>query len=116
MLASEPDHPILPAGFAVDIDHVDGEQALILVSGEMDLYAAPFVEERVAEARAAGARQVMLDLSAVTFMDSSGLGVLVNQLKEFRALGGDLTLRAPSPQTRKVLEITGLDRTIPIVP
>jgi anti-anti-sigma factor len=117
MRASDSDRsPTTPAGFSVNVDAVAGEEAVIIVEGELDLYASPFVDDRVTALRTEGARRVTIDLAAVTFIDSSGLGVLVKQLKELRAEGGDLVLRSPPAQTLKVLQITGLDGTIPIVP
>jgi anti-sigma B factor antagonist len=105
----------MSAGFSVDVGTVTDGEAMVIVAGELDLYASPFVEERVAALRTDGARRITIDFEAVSFIDSSGLGILVNLLKELRAEGGDLILRSPSAQTLKVLQITGLDRTIPIV-
>jgi anti-sigma B factor antagonist len=51
----------------------------------------------------------------MTFIDSTGLGVIVGTLKRLREGGGDLVLRSPSRSTRKVLEITGLTRIVEIV-
>jgi anti-sigma B factor antagonist len=111
----ESEVPGTPAGFSVDVETVGSDEMLVTLTGELDLYASPFLEERVTALRAGGTRRVTVDLEAVTFIDSSGLGILVNLLKELRAEGGELTLRSPSAQTLKVLQITGLDRTIPIV-
>ncbi len=55
-------------------------------------------------------RHVVLDLSQVTFVDSSGLGLLVRLMTSARTFGGDVKLAAPSPQTAKLLESTGLRR------
>jgi anti-sigma B factor antagonist len=60
------------------------------------------------------ARNIVVDLSGVTFIDSTGLGVLVTALKRTRDAGGQLTLRSPTRSTRKVLDITGLSNLVAI--
>jgi anti-sigma B factor antagonist len=59
----------------------------------------------------AGATAVVCDLSAVTFLDSSGLGVLVGALKRLRERGGELYV-VPGTAGRRILELTALDRVI----
>ncbi|MFN3649512.1 MAG: STAS domain-containing protein [Armatimonadota bacterium] len=51
---------------------------------------------------------LIVDLSGVSFMDSSGLGVLIHVLREARELGGDLCIRNPSREVRRILQVTGL--------
>jgi len=58
--------------------------------------------------------ELVVDLHGLTFMDSTGLGVLVHALKRMRERGGELTLSAPSLSTRKLLDISGLDRIFPV--
>jgi anti-sigma B factor antagonist len=57
---------------------------------------------------------LVVDLSAMSFIDTTGLNVLVHALKRMRAYGGELTLSAPSVATRKLLAITGLDRAFTV--
>ncbi len=57
---------------------------------------------------------LVLDLSSMSFIDTTGLNVLVHVLKRMRALGGELTLSAPTESTRKLLAITGLDRAFTV--
>lgn len=56
-----------------------------------------------------------VDLSDVGFIDSTGMGALVDGLKRMREAGGGMVLRSPGPSTRKVLEITGLDQVFRII-
>ena len=56
-----------------------------------------------------GPSSIVLDLSEVTFLDSTGLGVLITGLKRCRSAGGDLVLVTAQPNVLKVLEITGLN-------
>ena len=91
-----------------------GGWTVLSVEGEVDLYTAPAVREAAIGAMEAGADHLLLDLTEVPFMDSSGLGVIVACLKRLRELGGDLAVVSPpsSPPT-KLLSLTGLDHAIP---
>jgi anti-sigma B factor antagonist len=90
-----------------------GPWTVVAVEGELDLYTAPQLRDAVLAAVADGADHVVLDLTGVPFMDSSGLGVVVACLKRLREGGGDLAVVTPpgSPPT-KLLSLTGLDRAI----
>jgi anti-sigma B factor antagonist len=59
-----------------------------------------------------GGPRIVVELSAVTFMDSSGLGALVGALKTARQAGGDLRIAAPSEQVVMVLQLSNLDRVL----
>ena len=94
---------------------VDNGAATVTVRGEVDVYTAPRLRERLYAVVGDGAHRVVLDLAEMTFIDSTGLGVIVGTLKRLRERDGDLVLRAPSRSTKKVLEITGLTRIIEII-
>ena len=105
--------PTPAADFDVSVD-VAADTTVVTVRGEVDVYTAPHLRERLYEVIATGPSRVVLDLAPMTFIDSTGLGVIVGTLKRLREGGGDLALRAPSRSTRKVLEITGLTRIVDI--
>jgi len=87
---------------------------VLSVEGEVDLYSAPVLRDAALAATESGVDHVVLDLTAVPFMDSSGLGAIVACLKRLREIGGELALVSPpsSPPT-KLLSLTGLDHAIP---
>lgn len=58
--------------------------------------------------------KMLIDLTNMTFVDSSGLSVLVCAYRRLRERGGDLSLRRPSASTRRVFESTGLNKVLPI--
>jgi anti-sigma B factor antagonist len=91
---------------------VDG-WTVLSVEGEVDLYTAPAVRDAAFAAMDSGVDHLVLDLTAVPFMDSSGLGVIVACLKRLREMGGHLAVVSPasSPST-KLLSLTGLDHAI----
>ena len=64
------------------------DNTVLEVGGEVDVYTAPRLRERLVELVEGGARKVIVDLSRVEFLDSTGLGVLVGALKRLRAAGG----------------------------
>lgn len=86
------------------------EHTVVEVRGEVDVYTAPRLRERLIEVVDGGARSVVVDLSRVDFLDSTGLGVLVGALKRLRLAGGELALVCDREKLLKVFRITGLDR------
>lgn len=81
---------------------------VVTLRGEHDLATRPEVAEVVAEAIAVGDVDVVMDLGRVEFMDASTVGVIVWARELLRARGQALTLRAPSPCVRRVLELCDL--------
>jgi anti-sigma B factor antagonist len=94
----------------------EGDAAVLVVRGEVDLSSAPQLRQRLLGLATGGPRTVVVDLTGVSFIDSTGLGVLVSALKRLRAEGGDLRLAVDRPQIAKVLEITGLDTVFLVAP
>jgi anti-anti-sigma factor len=93
----------------------DADEIIVTLVGELDMYTSRRLEAGFDEV--CGRKPsavVILDLHEVDFVDSTGLGAIVNGLKRLRARGGDLALRALSPQAMKVLELTGLTKVFEI--
>jgi anti-sigma B factor antagonist len=86
---------------------------VIQVSGELDILTCDELE-RVAGQAADRGGLVILDLSELTFCDSTGLAGLVRLHKRAAAAGGRLVLRSPVPRVHGLLTLTGLDRLLPI--
>lgn len=101
------DLSVEPREFAVDVTEGDGV-TVVHVRGEVDLYTAPRLQSDLSEIVVGDAPMIVIDLSQLDFIDSTGLGVLVGALKVARASSGDVTLRNPSRSTHKILEIAGL--------
>jgi anti-sigma B factor antagonist len=100
--------------FRIDDARVRGDAVVLGLHGEVDLHAAPELRERLATTIDGGASAVLVDLSDVTFLDSTGLGVLVGAMKRLRATRRPLRLVAPRSDVRRLLEITLLDRVFGI--
>ena len=90
------------------------DRYLITVSGEVDLATSPELDVAIIAAIDSGATSVVIDLTDVSFMDSSGLGVIVRALKRCREAENDLDLVITNERVLKVFGITGLDQVIPI--
>lgn len=87
-----------------------GDHTVLDVGGEVDVYTAPRLRERLVELVEQGAKHVVVDLSRVEFLDSTGLGVLVGALKRLRAVNGTLGLVCAHERLLKIFRITALDR------
>ena len=89
---------------------------VISLAGEVDLYTAPEFKQQLLEVIAQGAKEVIVDLSSTTFIDSTTLGVLVGGVKRLRPNDGRLSLVCSDRNITKIFEITGLDRVFDIYP
>jgi len=91
-----------------------GDWTIVDVKGEVDLYTSPHLREKIVELVEDGHIRVIVNLEAVGFLDSSGLGALVGALKRVNERGGRLVLACPEGSPLKVLTITGLDKVFAI--
>jgi anti-sigma B factor antagonist len=91
-----------------------GDVDIVAVNGEVDVYTAPALRERLNGLISTGRCRLVIDLHGVQFLDSTGLGVLVGALKKARSLGGELTLVCSQERILKVFRITGLTSVFPI--
>nr|WP_281364595.1 STAS domain-containing protein [Nocardioides marinus] len=92
---------------------VDGT-TVVTVGGEIDVYTAPKLRDKITELVAAGVYDLVIDMEAVEFLDSTGLGVLVGGLKKVRAHDGSLQLVCTQDRLLKIFRITGLAKVFVI--
>lgn len=98
-----------PNRFAIHLREVDERSVRIGVDGEIDMITAPSFGQ-VLRTQVSARRNVVLDLSRTTFMDSSGLRVVIDGMRRSRRHGGRLILEPEVPhQIRRLFEITGVD-------
>jgi anti-sigma B factor antagonist len=90
------------------------DRYILTVSGEVDLATSPELDTAIIAAIESGTTSVVIALTDVSFMDSSGLGVIVRGLKRCREADKDLDLVITNDRVLKVFGITGLDQVIPI--
>lgn len=98
---------------AISTSEQDGG-TVVIVGGEIDVYTAPLLRDALDQQIAAGRIQLVVDLDGITFMDSTGLGVLVGRLKLVRNRSGWLRVACTNERVLKVFRITGLDKVFTI--
>lgn len=92
----------------------EGDRTVIVVGGEVDVYTAPQLRERIISLVDDGHYDLVVDMEQVEFLDSTGLGVLVGGLKRVRAHDGSLALVCTQERILKIFRITGLTKVFPI--
>ena len=93
-----------------------GGRTVVEVGGEIDVYTAPVLRERLNDLVGDGHHHLVVDMEHVDFLDSTGLGVLVGGLKRVRSYDGTLSLVCSQEKILKVFRITGLTKVFPIHP
>jgi anti-sigma B factor antagonist len=92
----------------------EGSYSVLEVAGEIDVYTAPKLREKLIELVNEGKFHLVVDLEKVDFLDSTGLGVLVGGLKRVRNHDGALELVSTQDKILKIFRITGLTKVFPI--
>ena len=98
----------------MEIEKTDRERGITVLrlEGRLTMVSAPRLKSVIDEAVDSGHPRVVVDLAAVTFMDSSGLGTLIAGLKKARQAGGDVRITGVTQQVATVLALTNLDRVL----
>jgi len=102
--------------FAVTLERADNGVAVVVLAGEVDLYTAPRFKEALFQAIDEGGSLVVVDMSGVSFIDSTALGVLVSGGRRLEQASGALAIGCPDERIRRILEITGLDTVFGVYP
>jgi anti-sigma B factor antagonist len=102
--------------FDLTEEPLDDHSVVIKVAGEIHATTAPEFSERLNDAIADGKTGVILDLTGVEFIDSTGLSVLLNGLRRVTRVRGSMILACANPTVLRLFEITKLDSTFDIVP
>jgi anti-sigma B factor antagonist len=95
-------------------DDLPGGMRRVSLSGELDMIGAPEVEARLRDLAREGT-DVRLDLTGLTFMDSTGVRVLFGAAKEVDGADAKLEIVRPVGEVWRVIELTGLQRVLPFV-
>jgi anti-anti-sigma factor len=105
---------IKPSLFEVESER-DGSHAQIAVAGELDLATSPQLDQKIGETLLDSVNQLTIDLSRLTFVDSSGLRLLIALHDRAREEGWRLSLVAPSEPARAIFQVSGADGHLPFV-
>ena len=98
---------------SLETRHEDGN-TIIEVGGEIDVYTAPKLRDKITELVGNGNYNLVIDMEKVDFLDSTGLGVLVGGLKKVRAHDGSMRLICNQERLLKIFRITGLAKVFVI--
>jgi anti-anti-sigma factor len=93
-----------------------GAHALVALAGEIDVSTVGQLYEQLAELARDGVCHVSLNVAEVTFMDSTGLSLLVSEHKRMESMKGELIIFSPSWQVRRLFQVTALDTYLNIRP
>ena len=96
--------------------HERDDRTVVEVSGEVDVYTASVLRTKLADLIDADHTDLVVDLTRVRFLDSTGLGVLVGALKKVRGRSGRLQLVIDQDKVMKVFQITALTQVFTIFP
>lgn len=97
-------------------ERIQDGYAVVELHGELDISSASGLREQLFDILADQAASLILDLSGLSFIDSTGISVLVAAERRAHELGGSLSLVGPQKIVARVLHITSLDRHFPIFP
>jgi anti-anti-sigma factor len=87
----------------------------VVLDGEIDIATVPAIHDHLKAVIYDGQGQLVIDMSAVSFIDASGLGMLVAAAKALQQAGGGLSLRSPSWQVQRLLDVLNLNGVLPSV-
>ena len=104
-------------GDEVQVEDAGEDLAILVVGGEVDFEVSPQLKARMMRTIKAGRRRLVLDLSDVTFIDSTAIGVIAGAVEKLdEAGGGSLAIVCTHEKVMQIFEITGLDSVITVHP
>ncbi|WP_030345934.1 STAS domain-containing protein [Streptomyces sp. NRRL S-1022] len=117
-MSSEPptSHPRRGPTVDVQLRALAPDRRLVTVSGQLDLHTAQGLADALEPLLGGRDQAVLVDLSGVTFLDSTGLTCLITAYRTARTTGARLALIAPSAPVRTMLELTGVDQVLDVYP
>jgi anti-sigma B factor antagonist len=103
-----------PGEFELTSAYLGRSAYVLTLAGELDVATAPALGDELERVSAEGATDAVVDLLAVSFVDSVALGVLVDASKRMKSQGGTLRIVCDDRRIARIIEITGLDRVLRI--
>ncbi len=104
---------MLEQNVKLDVVEFDNQVTKVVLSGRLDIAGAQSIEDQL-HAVASSRKKVVVDLSGVSFLASIGLRTIIMSAKAITAESGKIVLLAPQAGVQKVLQISGIDKLIPI--
>jgi anti-sigma B factor antagonist len=101
--------------FAIQRETLTAGLRIIVVRGELDLFAAPELKEAISQALADDVRDLIVDLTRTVFIDSSGLAALMMAMRRAHGLGGRLVVIDAGGSVARTFRVAGVDQILTIV-
>ncbi|PKM59418.1 MAG: anti-sigma factor antagonist [Firmicutes bacterium HGW-Firmicutes-4] len=92
-----------------------GKTSMVSIKGEIDIYSIEKFRETIEEKMKTQAAEIILDCSELSYMDSTGMGVLIELRNKSKEMGQKIIMMNPRPNIKKLLALTGVDKIIDIV-
>lgn len=91
---------------------IKGQALIVTAQGELDLHSSPEFKQRITALFEADPllKHLVIDVASITFMDSSGLGVILGRYREIKERGGRLFFVRPNPQIKRILQLSGFEK------
>lgn len=93
----------------------DANDVIMALNGELDVFTAPEAKDKMIDILKKGNINLVLDLTEVEFVDSTGLGVFISAFKHANTTGSRLALKNPSDRIKKLLDLTGISKIITVI-
>lgn len=100
----------------MSIQQIEKNTLLVTPEGELDHHLAAKIRTAVDAKLGAAAKNIVFDFSQMSFMDSSGIGMIIGRYKKVQRLGGEVVIAAPRPQVKRIIKIAGLSEIIRVEP
>ena len=95
---------------------LEGDMLTVIIKGEIDHHRAPVIREAIdRDVFFYRTPKVVLDLSSIDFMDSSGLGLILGRYRKIKDMGSELILKDPTEEIMKIIKLSGVDKFIKII-
>ena len=91
----------------------EGNSLVVMMEGEIDHHTASGMRERIdSKFLMEPVKNMILDLSRVTFMDSAGIGLILGRMNRVKLIGGRMVLRKPRPEIKRILRVSKIEELI----
>lgn len=94
----------------ISIEDVLDNVIILTPIGEVDIYTSPILKEKIDSLIGRNSRRILMDLSRLEYIDSTGLSVIKSSLDQMRSCNGDLWLLSPTVLVKRMLELANMDR------
>lgn len=98
------------------IKEIEKSTLLVETDGELDHHSAQKLRREIDSVLDRGAKNVVFDFSGLSFMDSSGIGMIMGRYKRVSKRGGRVIIAAPRPQVKRIIEMAGLTQIVQVEP